>query len=179
MSAVIAARYAKALMNLAAKEKQIEPVAQGLDEAAALIRDSQELAGLLDDVRVTHGAKQQVMRALLERAKLPALVNTFMRFIMQKRRLTLLPDMAEHFHRLADERLGRAQADVTVAAALSPDQEQRLKQQLEKLSGKTVTLHVKVDATLLGGAVTRIGSTVWDGSLRNQLNELREAILKG
>jgi F-type H+-transporting ATPase subunit delta len=179
MSAVIASRYAKALMTLAAQEQQVEPVAQGLDEVAGLIRDSKELSGFLDNVRVPRAAKAHVMKALLDKAKLPALVNNFVLFIMEKRRLMLLGEIADHFHRLADERLGRAQAEVTVASALAPEQELRLKKQLEALAGKTVTLHVKVDPALLGGAVTRLGSTVWDGSLRHQLNQLRDSILKG
>lgn len=179
MSAVIAARYAKALMNLAGKANQVDPVAQGLEDVSALIAGSKELAALLDDVRVTRAAKEQVMKAVVEQAKLPALVNTFVLFVMEKRRLALLKDITQIFHRLADERLGRAQADVTVATPLAADQEKALKQDLEKLSGKTVTLHVKVDPAILGGAITRVGSTVWDGSLRNQLNQIRDSILKG
>lgn len=179
MSAVIAARYAKALMNLAGKSNQVEPVAQGLDEVSALIDGSKQLSALLEDVRVTHAAKAQVMKALVEQAKLSPLVNTFVLFVMTKRRLGLLKDIAVIFKRLADERLGRAQADVTVATPLAADQEKTLKQDLEKLSGKTVTLHVKVDPAILGGAITRVGSTVWDGSLRNQLNQIRDSILKG
>jgi F-type H+-transporting ATPase subunit delta len=179
MSAVIAARYAKALMNLAAKAKQVEPVAQGLDDVTALMVESKELATMLADVRVTRAVKQAVMQGVVEKAKLPELVSTFVLFVMDKRRLALLPEISRLFHRLADERLGRAQADVTVATPLAADQEKTLKQDLEKLSGKTVTLHVKVNPAILGGAITRVGSTVWDGSLRNQLNQIRESILKG
>jgi F-type H+-transporting ATPase subunit delta len=179
MSAVIASRYAKALINLAAKDNQVDAVAQGLDEAAALLRESKALSDLMDNVSVTHLAKAQVMKTLLEQAQLPPLVSTFVLYVMQKRRLPLLEEIREHFYRLADERLGRAQADVTVAVPLAADQQQRLKQDLEQLSGKTVTLHVKVDPAILGGAVTRIGSTVWDGSLRNQLNQIRDSIVKG
>lgn len=179
MSAVIAARYAKALMTLAAKAKKVEDVADGLDEVTALIADSKPLAAALANVRVTREAKEAVMKAVLTKAKVPDLVNTFVLFVMTKRRLALLPEISRLFHRLADERLGRAQADVTVATALPADQEKKLKKDLETLSGKTVTLHVNVDPAILGGAITRVGSTVWDGSLRNQLNQIRESILKG
>lgn len=179
MSAVIASRYAKALMNLAARGNQVEPVAQGLDDAAALLRESADLVALLADVRVTRAAKEQVVKEVLARAKLPDLVNTFVLFLMGKRRLNLLPEIVAHFHHLADERLGRAQAQVTVAAPLAPGQEQGLKQALERLSGKTITLHVQVDPAILGGAITRVGSILWDGSLRTQLNQLRETIVKG
>jgi F-type H+-transporting ATPase subunit delta len=179
MSAIIASRYAQALMNLAVKSNQVEPAATALDEVAALIRESSQLSGLLGDVRVTRSAKEQVMKALVQKIQVPELVSTFVLFVMSKRRLTLMGEIAEHFHRLADQRLGRAQADVIVALPLAADQEKTLKQDLEKLSGKTVTVNVKVDPSILGGAITRVGSTVWDGSLRNHLNQIRESILKG
>lgn len=179
MSAVIASRYAKALMILAAKANQVDPVAQALDEVAALVRDSAELAALLDDVRITRSAKEQVMKAILAQAKPPELVSTFVLYVMSKRRLPLLAEIAAYYRRLADERLGRAQADVVVASALAADQQQALKKDLEALSGKSITLNVTVDPAILGGAITRVGSTVWDGSLRTQLNQIRESILKG
>jgi len=179
MSAVIASRYAKALMTLAVKDNQVEAVAQGLDDITGQIRESAQLSSMLDDVRITHSAKAQVMKAVLEQAKVPQLVSNFVLLLMTKRRLELLAEMAAHFHRLADERLGRAQAEVTVASPLAADQEKSLKQGLEKLSGKSVTVTVKVDPSILGGAITRVGSTVWDGSIRNQLKQIRESILKG
>ena len=179
MSAIIASRYAKALMTLAAKDNQVDAAAQGVEDVAALIKGSAPLAATLDDVRITRPDKEKLLKAILDQAKVPALVGTFVQFVMEKRRLMLIGEIAAHFHRLADERLGRAQADVTVASALDPAQEKTLKQDLEKLSGKTVTLTVKVDPAILGGAITRVGDTVWDGSLRNQLNQIREQILKG
>jgi F-type H+-transporting ATPase subunit delta len=137
------------------------------------------LADFLENVRATGPDKARTLGAVLERAAVSPLVATFARYVLEKRRLRLLPDIRAQFHRLADERLGRAQASVTVAAPLAKEQEAELKRKLEGISGKTITLNVTVDPAILGGAVTRIGSTVWDGSLRHQFNRIRESIVKG
>jgi F-type H+-transporting ATPase subunit delta len=99
--------------------------------------------------------------------------------VTRKRRIGLLDEMRKVFHELADERMGRAHADVTVASALSAQQESALKERLEKLSGREINLRVEIDPSILGGIVAKIGSTVWDGSLRNQLNQIHQSIIEG
>lgn len=176
---IIARRYALALMNLAAKEKQVESVATALDEFAATVAGSTKLQAFLSEPKVTLVAKEQVVTDVLAKSSVPALVSTFLRFITRKRRIGLLEEIRAAYHELADERMGRAKAQVTVAAALSAEQEQSLRKQLEALSGKQVLLQVQVDEAILGGMVARIGSTVWDGSLRNQLSRIQQSIMKG
>jgi F-type H+-transporting ATPase subunit delta len=172
-------RYAQALMNLAAKAKQVEPVAAGLDELADAVASSEPLRALLAEPKVPLAAKEAVMHALLAKAGVPALVETFVRFITRKRRIELLGDIRGEFHDLADERMGRANADVTVASELTAAQAKALQERLAGLSGRQVALRVRVDPDILGGVVARIGSTVWDGSLRNQLAQIQQSITKG
>ena len=88
----------------AAKAKQVEPVAQGLDDVTALMAESKDLSTVLADVRVTRAVKQAVMQGVVEKAQLPELVSTFVLFVMDKRRLALLPEISRLYHRLADER---------------------------------------------------------------------------
>jgi F-type H+-transporting ATPase subunit delta len=179
MSGVIAQRYARALMNLAVKADAVEDVATGLDEMAETLEESPLLAAFVEDTKVPPSTKQDVVRDLLVKAQVPELVNTFVRYLTAKRRFLLLPEIRDVYHRLADERLGRAQAEVTVAAAMSEAQEKQMQGQLEALSGKQITLTVKVDPEIMGGAITRIGSVVRDGSLRNQLQQIRQSIKEG
>jgi F-type H+-transporting ATPase subunit delta len=176
---VISRRYAQALMNLAAKDKQVEAVATGLDEIAATVRDSSPLSAALADPKVPHTVKVAVIGEVLDRSKVPALVATFLRFLAQKRRVALLEEIRQVYHELADERLGRGLAEVTVANPLDDAKRDALRQHLEALSGKSLSLRVQVDAAILGGVVARIGSTVWDGSLRNQLTQIRQSLIKG
>ena len=179
MSGVIAQRYARALMNLAVKADQVEPVAQGLDDMADTLEASPLLATFVEDTKVPPSKKLDAVRDILTKAEVPELVDTFLRYLTFKRRFALLPDIRQVFHWLADERLGRAQAEVTLATGLTAEQEAQMQQQLEALSGKQITLTVKVDPEIMGGAITRIGSVVRDGSLRHQLQQIRQSIKEG
>lgn len=176
---VISRRYAKALMNLAVNAGQVEEVAAGLDTIADAMADSPRLGVFLQNAKVPQPAKQETVNLILQRAEIPPLVDSFVRFVTYKRRIALLEEIRRVFHRLADERLGRAQAEVTVAAPVSPEQEAALLAKLESMTGKQITLSVRVEPDIIGGVITRIGSTVRDGSLRTQLTNLRQSILEG
>ena len=176
---IVGRRYAQALMNLAVRGKAVEATAAGLDELADSVAASPALQALLEEPKVALAAKEAVMGGVVGRAELPPLVATFVRFVTRKRRIGLLGDIRAEFHDLADERMGRGQADVVVAATLTAGQGQALRSRLQALSGKEVQLRVQVDPGILGGVVARIGSTVWDGSLRNQLNQIHQFIAKG
>jgi len=177
---VISQRYARALMNLAArgKGKDLDTVGQSLDEVAAALAGP-DLSAFLSSSRATVEMRDSVLGTVLARMKSHEPIAPFVRLLNQKRRLELLPEIAQQFHRLADERLGRAQAKVTASEPLSAALQARLRKQLEQATGKTITLTVQVDPAILGGAVTRVGSTVWDGSVRHHLDQIREQLLKG
>jgi F-type H+-transporting ATPase subunit delta len=175
---IISQRYARALMNLSGKGKDVEAMATGLDETAAGICGP-EMTGFLASEGASADDKRKVLKSVLDKIGGPKALSPFVRLLHQKRRLALLPEIAVLFRRLADERLGRAQAEVTVAAPLTGALQERLRKQIEKSTGKDITLQVKVDPEILGGAVTRVGSVVWDGSVRHQLDRVRERLLRG
>lgn len=175
---IVARRYAQALMNLAAKGNEVEATMAALDEVADSVAGSAELQAFLAEPKVALATKEDVVAELLKKAGVPTLVNTFVRFVTRKRRVELLQDIRSEFHDLADERMGRANARVTVAAELSAQQQEALRNRLQELTGKQVQLRVQVDPTILGGIVARVGSTVWDTSLRDQLNRIEQSIAK-
>ena len=110
MRGVIATRYDKELMNLAAGGNQVDQVAAGLDDLADTFLAAPQLGAFLADTRVPQAVKQETVAAILEKAQVSELVGRFVRYITHKRRIALLGEMRDIFHRLADERLGRAQA---------------------------------------------------------------------
>ena len=173
---VISRRYALALLNLAERDGQVEAASQGLDDLAAAIQSSERLRLLLVSPEVPQEKKAQVLEELVRRTRAIPLIEKFVRFLLAKHRIALLADIRAVFNRLADERLGRAHAEVTLALSVGRDQESRLQRLCEKLSGKQITLALRVEPGILGGAVARIGSRVWDGSLRNALDAMRSAI---
>lgn len=176
---VISRRYALALLNLAGKANQLDQASQSLDDLATAFASSPNLRLLLTSPEVPPAKKSEVLSELMKRAQTVPLVQTFVRFVLSKHRIGILGDIREVFNRLADERLGRAHAEVTVAVPVNKDHEARLLKLCEKLSGKKITLAVTVNPDILGGAVARIGSRVWDGSLQNALRVMRSAIAQG
>lgn len=178
----IARRYAQALMGLAEREKQIDAVGEGLSALSAGLQASAKSRGFLTNPKLSRGQKAQVFDKLFADGALkdmPALVKTFVKLLAQKGRVSLLADIQVAYLALADARQGRAHAEITVAKPLSSDQKSEIQKQYERLSGKKLTLTETVDPTLLGGAITKIGSTVRDGSLRNQLRQIRSSIILG
>lgn len=178
-SGVVSQRYAKALLNLAEKGDRMEAVTEGLDDIADSLSGSEELRALLVDAKVPQTVKRETMDEVLEQARVQPLVATFIRFITHKRRISLLEEIRKIFHLLADERQGRAHARVTVASELSAREEEQLRTRLEARSGKQITLDIQVEPEIIGGAITKIGSTVQDGSLRTQLKNIRRFIKEG
>ena len=176
---IVARRYAQALMNLAVQAKDVEGTAQALDELADSMAAAPPLQSFLAEPKVAPATKEAVVQELLAKAGLPPLVNTFVRFITRKRRIGLLEEIRTAFHDLVDERMGRASAWVTAAAELSVAQQEALRARLQALTGKQIRLRVQVDPGILGGVVARVGSTVWDASLRNQLNRMQDSIVNG
>lgn len=176
---VIARRYARALLNLAAEDDAIEEVGTGLAELAEMVRQSEDLREFLASPKVSQADQEQAVAELAGRMQPHRLLDVFVRYLCHKRRMLLLEDIHRVYRELADTRLGRAQAELIVATDLSGEVVQRLHRHIEALAGKDVELEVTVDPGILGGAITRIGSTVWDGSLRNKLRQIRQSIIEG
>ena len=173
---IVSQRYARALLNLSGQD--LDAMATALDETAVGICGAAMTAFLASE-SASQDTKSKILASVLDKMGGPQALSPFVRLLHHKRRLALLPEIAALFRRLADERLGRAQAEVTVAEPLAGALQERLRKQIEKATGKSVTLNVKVDPAILGGAVTRVGSVVWDGSVRHQLERVRERLLRG
>ena len=176
---VIARRYAKALINLAEKGKNLENTGEHLTKLAETYTDSAELREVLSDTKVSREQKQNVLKAVLTKLKAPALVDKFSRYLLLKRRIVLLPSIESAFNLLLQEMLGRIEAQVTVAHELPKATVAKLEQSISKYSGKEVTISITIDPAIIGGIVTRIGSVVIDGSIHTRLNQIRQTIIRG
>lgn len=172
-------RYAKALFDVALSENtELSKVGSDLSEVTALLTENTELRLALERVGVPDHARTAVMEQVADRLGLAPQVKKLVVVLTESRRLNLLEDLAEAFHErlLAHQNIVRA--DVTSAAALSPDKTKALADSLAKVTGKNVELTVTVDPELLGGVVARIGSTVYDGSVKTQLERLRHELVE-
>lgn len=176
---IIAQRYAKALLNLVASEGlEVEKVGEDIQEVADTYQSSKPLQELIQDPEYSSKQKEAVIHDILEKLGSSDWVNKFCRFVTLKNRFELINEIATSYQVLANEKLGKATASMTVAYTLQPEEKKDLQKKLSEFTGKEITLEVHEDPSILGGAITTIGSLVLDGSIKNRLNLIRETISK-
>lgn len=174
-----ARRYARALFSLA-REAQSTDAARGeLSAMAGLFEESAELSQAL--FRPLHPVEQRrgVLDGVCQRLGTSETVRHFLAFLIDQRRLVDFDTIREEFERLADAAAGRTHASVVTASPLSDDQRERLTRALSQRTGQQVELRVEVDPSLVGGAIARVGTVVFDGSLETQLARLRSSLTRG
>ncbi len=177
-SPIIAARYASALFALADEGRALDATARDLETLKKLLADNADLRGALSSP-VFDGAQQS--RAIVEIAKaaeLSPVVLKFLGVLGRNRRLFALDAIAKAFLAELARRRGELTVDVTSAQALTADQAERLTDKLNKTLAAKVRLNAKIDPSLLGGLVVKIGSKLIDSSIRSKLIGL-ERVMKG
>ncbi len=174
----VADRYAKALMELSAEQNTTDPLATELAEMGQTISGSRDLRVFLGSPLVKADKKGAALHAVFSQAS--QVVERLIDLLVSKGREAELPAIVTAFGQLHDRARKIGRAEVTSAAPLSDAQRSRLKAELEGRSdGGTVELTYRVDPSLLGGLVIKQGDTVQDGSLRYQLEKLREQLITG
>lgn len=174
----ISRRYAQAL------DEQAEAAGKSANVAAdmSLIREgllaSRELSGLFDSPVVSREKKAAVLRALFSE-RVDTITLRFLELLVEKRREGLFTEIVKAYQELRDRQLGVVSVSARTALQLSSEDENRLVGSLEKLTGSKVRLETKIDAAILGGIVIRVGDTVYDASVVNQLASLRERLGTG
>ena len=172
-------RYAKALFDVAVHENNdLAQVDRDLQDLVAMTSASPDLAQASGRSGVTETARKSLMEAVADKMSLSAPVKKLLVLLAESRKLDLIPDLAAAYRErlLAHQNIVRA--EVTSAVALSPEKTKALADSLGKVTGKQVDLSVSVDPELLGGVVAKIGSTVYDGSVRTQLARMRQELVK-
>jgi len=172
-------RYAKALFDVALQEKaDLVKIGQDLHEVVAMAEASPDLALALSRGSVNDAARQSLMEAISRAMTLTTPVMKLLVLLAQTGKMDLLPDLEASYRErlLAHQKIVRA--DVQSAAPLSPEKTRALEESLSKVTGKKVELSVSVDPELLGGIVATIGSTVYDGSVRTQLQRMRQELVE-
>lgn len=176
-STVFAPRYAHAFASVAASAGLDVAAAQTqMKDFAATLDSSHELREILADPSVPNDQKLSVLDALAERMGMYREVRNFVAVIMDHGRLGEFKEIVAAYDRVADTNAGLADAEITSAYELNGDDRAELETQVAKLAGSRVRVAYKQDAALLGGAVVRIGSKVYDGSVRTQLEQLKQTL---
>jgi F-type H+-transporting ATPase subunit delta len=166
-------QYATALADIALEQGAADPVKKQLEDFGAAYAESAELRNVLANPAVEITAKHGVIEKLAARLGASRIVRNFLFVVVDNQRTHLLPEILQSFEEVIRQRQGAAEAEVTSAAELTAPQKTQLQQTLERLTGKKIQAKYSLDAALLGGAVVRIGDTIYDGSVRNRLNQMR------
>lgn len=175
----VATRYANALADVVTAASSAVPPPAAVSELRAFqaaLQESPELHGVLLTPAVPVARKRAVVTRIAEVLGMSRMVRNFLMVLIDHRRITDVGGIADAFELVLDERLGFARAEVSSAAQLTEPQRTELAAVLERLTGKRIRARYAVDGALIGGAVARIGSTVYDGSVRGQLQSIERRL---
>jgi F-type H+-transporting ATPase subunit delta len=175
--ATVARRYAKALLELGVEVGSLKAIVDQTTFAAEAYASSPELRAALDNPLVPYAAKKGILTDLADRLAVSPTVKNTLLLLGDRRRLHVLPVIAQMLREMSDLREGVLRAEVVTAARLPDTYYARLQGQLEKMTGRRVVIEKREDPALIAGVVTRIGDMVIDGSLRTRLEELKNVLL--
>jgi F-type H+-transporting ATPase subunit delta len=173
---VVANRYARALADVLAATGEYRRVLQELEDFHAAYRESAELREMCETPAVPLAAKTKVLEAIITKLGAAPVTLNFLRVLLAHYRLPLLEEVIAAFRKIAYDRLGIAQIKISSAADLSEADEELLRARFRELTHKQAELEFRVERQLVGGIVAQVGSTVYDGSVRGQLQRIRQRL---
>jgi F-type H+-transporting ATPase subunit delta len=177
--AAVSSRYARALADAvtgSAAPAGSDSVEQQLQNFVAMTEESADLRNILISPAVAVAKKKSLIAALGDKAGLTTAARNFLYVLVDHKRIALLPEILPLFRADMDERQGQVEAHVTSATELAPKDRASLEAAVATKTGKRVRASYQVDPALIGGVVTRVGSTVYDGSVREHLRMLRKKL---
>jgi F-type H+-transporting ATPase subunit delta len=171
-----AGRYARALLDVVIKEGNPEQVDQELATLAGLFSGDSELQRALANPAVPVAAKRKVVESILSRTRPTPALGKLLLMLADRDRLTLVPELAEVYRERLMEHQQVIRAEVTTAVPISAERVAQFEKRIAAATGRRVTMTATVDSSLIGGAVARVGSIVYDGSIATQLSKMRERL---
>jgi len=175
--AALAGRYARAFAEVVAqRQMDADKTVQELTQVAELVGASHELRNVFLNPAVDHKQKISLLDAIIKRIGGAQALRNFVAVLIDHKRIGKIGEIAEQFKRELDQRMGIAEARISSARELTAAEKKSLEQRLAEVTGKTIRATYQEDAGLLGGALVRVGSTIYDGSVRGRLQKIREEI---
>lgn len=178
-SETIARRYSVALADAVISSGDSVIIKEELLELGKLFAENAELQSVFGNPAIGQENKVKVLDGLIAKAKPSKTTANFLKVLLQNGRLAELDDINERFSSVLEERSGVVSAEITSARELPADERSEFETNLERLTGKSININFKVNKDLIGGVITRIGSTVYDGSVKTKLENLKEQLVNG
>jgi F-type H+-transporting ATPase subunit delta len=176
ISSNIAKRYARAFFKIAGEEKRYEYYYDELGRFSTILKENKNLSEFLANPIFALSDKKAVVESLLEKIRISPLTSNFLKLLVDKRRIDILSDIRGCYRELMDIALKKVRVTVKTAFPLTRETSARLQNGLERLTDREVEMIVLEDRSLLGGVVVRVGDTLYDGSVRTQLNNIRNLL---
>jgi len=173
----VARNYAETLFALAERHEGVEAFGEGIEMVAVLIDENDDFRRFLETPRIAVAQKKEVVRTAFG-GNIPAKLVDFVLITLDKRRQRLLRVMAREYMSLMDVHFNRVHVEVTLAREFDEEAVEEMEKRLTAALGKTAIPHVRVKPGILGGAIFRTGDTIYDGSLRRQLDGMRRRLMK-
>jgi F-type H+-transporting ATPase subunit delta len=173
----VARRYAGALADVVLKSGETDRVKSELQLWQQIFAGNESLGTVFNNPAITHADKKKVLEDLIRKTKPSQTTANFLRVLSENGRLSELAQINDRFAAVLEERSGVISAAITSARELPEDERSAFRTNLEKLTGKHVEIDYAVDKEIIGGVITRIGSTVYDGSVRTRLENLKEQMI--
>ena len=173
----IARRYAVALAEVVTQRGEAAEVREELSQWEAMMHSNAELLDVFRHPTIPQEQKQRVLQSLIERTRPRPTTANFLQVLLQNHRLADLSEISRQFVQELDRRSGVVEAQVTTARPVPAEAQEALRARLGELTRSRVRLQFAVDEELIGGVVTRIGSTVYDGSVRTQLEQVKQRMI--
>jgi F-type H+-transporting ATPase subunit delta len=173
---MVARRYATALADVVTARGEAQEIRRELHDWAEMMQSNEQLLEVFRNPTIPYEQKQKVLNTLIARVRVRLTTANFLQVLLQNQRLADLNEVNKRFAQLLDERSGVVSAEVTTARPVAPSAQDALRAKLTAMTGRNVRLSFTTDEELIGGIVTRIGSTIYDGSVRNQLQQVRERL---
>lgn len=175
----IARRYSVALADVVSGTSDVDAVKSEVAGWAGMFASNADLRNVFGNPTVLHSDKEKLLESLIAKTRPGKTTANFVRVLLQNGRLNDIVEINKRFAEVLDERRGLVSAEITSARELPQNERAEFERNLEKLTGKKVTINYSIDKEIIGGVVTRIGSTVYDGSVKTKLENLREQLVNG
>jgi F-type H+-transporting ATPase subunit delta len=172
----VARRYARALLSLGLEEGRFEQYGDELEAVMEAVKGNRDLGFILVNPGYPQGQRHAAIDAVASALKLSPLTVSFLRLLVDRKRIADLALIARIYRALVDQEAGRIRATVISAGPLDDDELNRLRDAIGRMTGRSIVLESKTDSSLIGGVVTQVGATMLDGSLRTQLERMRHEL---
>lgn len=176
-SQTVARRYASALADVVIERREEREVQKEIELWASMVDSNPQLKEVFANPTVAYEQKQTVLEELISRTRSRETTASFLRVLLRNQRLAQLPEVSARFGQILDERAGVVAAEITTARPIPEELKKALHDTLASATGRTVRLTFATDEAIIGGLVARIGSTIFDGSVENNLERLAEGLV--